>query len=174
MTYFELTHAVTRAGAAFGFSVAAVTAMILYFSRGRSLSVLKDRAVWLPWTMCAVTMILASAVTGGFIGQLSGTVTGAGNSAGQQIGHAAVGQDGAGAVKISTGEVLSYPGCWLVLVMIIGVGLFLYHSKGWGERLLGLSGAVTGATWGIASSVGGWAAAVGVPLVSWLAELVIG
>ncbi len=168
------THVVTRAGSAFGFSVAVVTFMAIYFAGGRTREALKDKTVWRPWLMCALTMVLASAVTGGYIGGLAAAVTGTGNSMGQAIGHEAVGQDGAGAVKVSIPHTLSYPGSWLVLVMVIGVGMFLYHAKGWRERLLGASGALTGATWGIAGGLGGLPAAVGVPLVSWIADLVIG
>ncbi|WP_033818579.1 hypothetical protein [Kitasatospora sp. MBT63] len=168
------THVVTRAGSAFGFATMMITAMFIYFRAGRQLSALKNRSVWLPWTLTWLTMVLASAVTGGIIGKISGGFTGAGNAAGAGVGHVAVGQDGAGAVHVSAGQVLGYSGSWLVLVLVVGVILFLVFAKGWGERLLALSGGITGATWGIASSIGGWTAMVGVPLFSWIGEKVIG
>ncbi|AUY51263.1 hypothetical protein [Streptomyces sp. CB01881] len=174
MNLIDFTHVVTRAGAAFGFAVMAITAMALYYSNGRTVASLKRRAVWLPWVGPALTMVLASAVTGGVIGKISGGFTGTGNKAGQAVGHVGIGQDGAGAVDVSTGEVLSYSGSWLVLVLVVGVALFIWFAKSWKERALAVSGALTGATWGIASSIGGWAAMVGVPLVSWIGELVIG
>ncbi|MEU4120549.1 hypothetical protein AB0F71_39425, partial [Kitasatospora sp. NPDC028055] len=117
---------------------------------------------------------LASAVTGGFLGKVSGGFTGSGDLAGQAVGHVALGQDGAGAVDVSASEVLGYSGSWLVLILVVGLGLFLWYAKSWRERALALSGAVTGATWGIASSIGGWAAMAGVPLFTWLGEQVIG
>ncbi|MET9618893.1 hypothetical protein [Kitasatospora indigofera] len=174
MNLIDFTHVVTRAGAAFGFATMAITGMVIVFRGGRKFSSLKPRAVWLPWAASALTMVMASAVTGGFIGKLSGGFTGAGNQGGAVVGNAALGQAGAGAVDISVTEVLGYSGSWLVLVMVVGVGLFIWFAKGWGERALSLSGAVTGATWGIASSVGGWAAAIGVPLFTWIGKVVIG
>ncbi|MFB7678411.1 hypothetical protein ACFC18_55120 [Streptomyces sp. NPDC056121] len=174
MDLIDFTHVVTRAGAAFGFSTAAVTGMSIYFSRGRSFSALKQRSIWLPWGASAGTMILASAVSGGVIGQISGGFTGTGNRAGGAVGSLALGQEGAGAVSVSATEVLSYSGSWLAGTAVVGLGFYVYFAKGWGERALALSGAVTGATWGLTSALGGWAAMVGVPLVSWLGDTVIG
>jgi hypothetical protein len=174
MNLIDFTHVVTRAGAAFGFSVMAITALFIYFRRGRTLAALKTKTVWAPWTGAWITMVLASAVSGGFISKLSAGLTGSGNTAGSVVGNSAVGQDGAGTVTVSAVDVLSYSGSWLVLVLLIGLGFFLWFAKGWGERILALSGAVTGATWGIASSIGGWAAMIGVPLFSWLGKVVIG
>ncbi|WP_327286670.1 hypothetical protein [Streptomyces sp. NBC_01205] len=174
MDLITFTHVVTRAGAAFGFSLAVVTAMWVYYSKGRSLKALKKRKVWLPWGGAALTMVMASAVTGGLLGQISGGFTGTGNELGQNIGDAAVGQSGAGAVSLSTGQVLSYSGSWLAFCMIIGLALFIWFAKGWEERLLALSGALTGATWGITAAIGGWASMLGVPLLSWLGEVLIG
>jgi hypothetical protein len=174
MDFLTATHVVTRAGAAFGFSLMVITGMVLYFSRGRTFSALKSKQVLLPWGLTALTMVLASAVTGGLIGQIAGSFTSTGNTAGAQTGHLMVGQDGQGAVHVSVTQVLSYSGSWLVFVMLVGVVLFLWFAKDWRERALAVSGALTGATWGLASSIGGWAAAVGVPLVSWIAEKVIG
>ncbi|MFE2553617.1 hypothetical protein ACFXGI_34555 [Streptomyces sp. NPDC059355] len=174
MDLITFTHVVTRAGAAFGFSLAVVTAMWVYYSKGRSLKALKKRKVWLPWGGAALTMVMASAVTGGLLGQISGGFTGTGNELGQNIGDVAVGQSGAGAVPLSTGEVLSYSGSWLAFCMIIGLALFIWFAKGWEERGLALSGALTGATWGITAAIGGWASMLGVPLLSWLGEVLIG
>lgn len=174
MDLIDFTHTVTRAGAAFGFSTMATTGMVIYFRSGRTVAALKPRSVWMPWAGSAGTMVLASAVTGGVLGKISGGFTGTGDLAGQTVGHVALGQDGAGAVDVSAGHVLGYSGSWLVLVLVIGEGLFVYYAKSWRERLLALSGAVTGATWGIASSIGGWAAAAGVPLLTWIGEQVIG
>lgn len=174
MNLLSFTHVVTRAGAAFGFAVMAITAMAIYYSRGRTLASLKTRAVLMPWGLTALTMVLASAVTGGFIGKISGGLTGAGNKGGAVVGNAALGQAADGAVKLRTSEVLSYSGSWLVLVLLVGVVLFVWFAKSWKERLLALSGGLTGATWGITSAVGGWAAMVGVPLFSWLGKTVIG
>ncbi|MFE5579863.1 hypothetical protein [Kitasatospora sp. NPDC056531] len=174
MDLIDFTHVVTRAGAAMGFATMAVTGMTLYYSNGRTLAVLKRRTTWLPWAGPAATMVLASSVTGGLVGKISGGFTGTGNKAGQAVGHVGIGQDGAGAVDVSAGEVLGYSGSWIVLVLVVGVGLFIYFAKSWKERALALSGALTGATWGIASSIGGWAAMLGVPLVSWIGEQVIG
>ncbi|MEV6332282.1 hypothetical protein [Streptomyces sp. NPDC051909] len=174
MDLITFTHVVTRAGAAFGFFLMCVTAMAVYYSRGRSLKALKKRRVWLPWAGAALTMVMASAVTGGLLGKISGGFTGTGNAAGATVGNAAIGQAGAGAVPLSTGEVLSYSGSWLALVMVVGLGLFIWFAKGWGERALALSGGITGATWGITAAVGGWASMLGVPLLSWLGEVLIG
>ncbi len=174
MNLIDFTHVVTRAGSAFGFSTMAVTGMTLYFRRGRTFAALKPRAVWLPWSATAGTMVLASSVTGGFIGQISGGLTATGNKTGATVGQLAVGQDPASAADVSVGQVLSYSGSWLVLVMVVGVGLFIWYAKGWGERILAISGGLTGATWGIASALGGVPAMVGVPLVSWLGSVVIG
>lgn len=174
MNYLDFTHVVTRAGSAFGFAVMAITAMTVYYAGGRTLATLKRRTIWLPWLATALTMVLASAVAGGIIGKISGGFTGSGNKAGAAVGTVAVGQDGAAAVHVSATQALSYSGSWLVLVMVVGVVLFIVFAKGWGERVLAVSGGLTGATWGIASSVGGWAAVVGVPLVSWLGKVVIG
>ena len=168
------THTVTRAGAAFGFFVACVTAMSVYYSNGRSLKVLKKRRVWLPWAGAALTMVLASGVEGGFVGRLSGGFTGTGNSLGSATGNAAIGRSGAAAVPLSTGEVLSYSGSWLALILVVGLALFIWFAKGWGERVLALSGCVTGATWGITAAIGGWAAMVGIPLLSWIGGWTIG
>jgi len=170
----SFTHVVTRAGAAFGFAVMAITAMVIYFRGGRRVAALKSRRIWLPWAATALTMVLASAVTGGIIGKISGGFTASGNQTGAAVGHVALGQDGDGAVQVSTTQVLSYSGSWLVLVLVVGVCLFIWFAKGWGERVLAVSGGLTGATWGIASSVGGWAAMFGVPFVSWLGKVVIG
>ncbi|MCX5211466.1 hypothetical protein OG689_19595 [Kitasatospora sp. NBC_00240] len=174
MNPIEITHAVSRAGAAFGFAVMAITGMAIYYSRGRSFTALKSKSVWLPWSLTAVTMVLASAVTGGFISSLSGSLTGTGNKGGAVVGHAALGQDADGAVKVSAARVLSYSGSWIVLVLLVAVILFIWFAKSWKERALAVSGALTGATWGITSALGGWAAMIGVPLVSWIGKVVIG
>ncbi|MCX4547261.1 hypothetical protein OOK52_42920, partial [Streptomyces sp. NBC_01565] len=162
------------AGAAFGFFLMCVTAMSVYYSKGRSLKALKKRKIWLPWGGAALTMVMASAVTGGLLGKISGGFTGTGNELGATVGNAAVGQSGAGAVPLSTGEVLSYSGSWIALVMVVGLCLFIWFAKGWNERALALSGGLTGATWGITAAVGGWASMIGVPLISWLGEVLIG
>ncbi|WKV76608.1 hypothetical protein AW27_034225 (plasmid) [Streptomyces sp. PCS3-D2] len=174
MDLITFTHVVTRAGAAFGFFLMCVTAMSIYYSRGRSLKALKKRKVWLPWGGAALTMVMASAVTGGLLGKISGGFTGTGNELGSTVGDIGVGQSGAGAVPLSTGEVLSYSGSWIALVMVVGLCLFIWFAKGWGERALALSGGLTGATWGITAAVGGWASMLGVPLLSWLGEVLIG
>ncbi|MEU8545308.1 hypothetical protein AB0C52_35795 [Streptomyces sp. NPDC048717] len=174
MDAITFTHVVTRAGAAFGFFLMCVSAMWIYYSRGRTLKALKRRAVWLPWGGAALTMVMASAVTGGIVGKISGGFTGTGNTAGQVVGDAAVGQSGAGAMPVSTGEVLSYSGSWLALAMLVGLCLFIWFANGWEERALAISGGLTGATWGITAAIGGWASMLGVPLLSWLGEVLIG
>ena len=174
MDSITFTHVVTRAGAAFGFSLACVTAMVVYYSKDHSLKALKKRKVWLPWTGGAVTMVMASAVTGGLLGRISGGFTGTGNTLGKGVGNAAIGRSGAAAVPLSTGEVLSYSGSWLALVMVIGLALSIWFAKGWGERALALSGGLTGATWGITAAVGGWVSMLGVPLLSWIGGWTIG
>ncbi|MFZ3475197.1 hypothetical protein ACODT3_41230 [Streptomyces sp. 4.24] len=174
MELITFTHVVTRAGAAFGFFLLCVTAMSIYYSRGRSLKALKKRKVWLPWAGSFLTMVIASAVTGGLLGRISGGFTGTGNKAGSVLGNFAVGQAGEGAVPLSVGEVASYSGSWIALIMVVGLGLFIWYAKGWGERALALSGCVTGATWGITVAIGGWASLVFVPLVSWVGEVLIG
>lgn len=174
MDLFEVTNTVNRAGSAFGFCSAAVTGMAIYYKDGRSLHTLKQRSVWLPWSASAATMILASAVTGGVVNEIAGTFTGTGNLSGAQVGSLGIGQEGTGAVPITATEMLSYSGSWLALTAVTGLGLFIWYAKGWQERVLALSGALTGATWGIASSVGGWTSKVSIPLVSWLGDTVIG
>ncbi|MFJ8213225.1 hypothetical protein [Streptomyces sp. NPDC096033] len=174
MDLIETTHVVTRAGAAFGFSLMVVTGAVIFYSNGRTFKALKKRRVWLPWAASFVTMVLSSAVVGGIIGNVSGAFTGTGNKLGAEIGDAAIGQSGAGAVKLSTGEVLGYSGSWIALVLVILLGLFIWHAEGWGERSLAISGALTGSTWGIASSIGGLASMIGVPLMTWVGEGMIG
>ncbi|MCX5079379.1 hypothetical protein OHA84_38700 [Streptomyces sp. NBC_00513] len=174
MDLITFTHVVTRAGSAFGFFLLCVTAMSVFYSQGRKLKALKKRRIWLPWSGSFLTMVLASAVTAGLLGRISAGFTGTGNAMGRTVGDAAIGQAGAGAVPLSTGEVLTYSGSWIALILVVGLGLFVYFAKGWGERALALSGAVTGATWGITVAVGGWASMVLVPLVSWAGEVLIG
>ncbi|MCX5207708.1 hypothetical protein OG897_40715 [Streptomyces sp. NBC_00237] len=174
MDLITITHIVTRAGAAFGFTVMAGTAMWVYFSKGRSFKALKRKKVLVPWAGSAVTLILASAVTGGLVGKISGSFTGTGNAVGAQVGNVAVGQSGAGAMPLSTGEVLGYSGSWIAFCLLLGFVLYLIFAKNWEERLFAISGGLTGATWGITVAVGGWVSALGVPLVSWLGEVLIG
>ncbi|MEU1421491.1 hypothetical protein [Kitasatospora sp. NPDC005751] len=174
MDIIDFTHVVTRAGSAFGFTTMAVTGMTVYYSHGRTLHAVKQRSVWVPWAASAGTMILASSVSGGVVGKVGAGFTGTGDKAGAAVGSVALGQSGAASVDLTATEVLSYSGSWLALTGVIGLGLYVYFAKSWKERALALSGAVTGATWGLASSIGGWAAMVGVPLVSWLGDTVIG
>lgn len=174
MDLIETTHVVTRAGAAFGFCLMVVTGAVVFYSNGRTFKALKKRRFWLPWAASFLVMVLASAVVGGIVGNISGTFTGTGNKLGQEIGNAAVGQSGAGAVPLSTGEVLGYSGSWIALTMMILLGLFIWFAKGWSERALAISGALTGSTWGIASSLGGVASMIGVPLMTWIGEGMIG
>lgn len=174
MNLIEFTHAVTRAGAGFGFFLLIVTAAAVFYSNGRTIKALKKRKVWLPWVASFAVMVLASAVTGGFIGKMSAGFTGTGNKLGAEVGSHAIGQEGAGAVEVHVTEVLSYSGSWIALCAVVVWALFLWYAKGWGERALALSGALSGATWGIATSLGGAAAMIGVPLVSWIGEQVIG
>ncbi|MEU4120559.1 hypothetical protein AB0F71_39475, partial [Kitasatospora sp. NPDC028055] len=89
MNLIDFTHTVTRAGSAFGFATMSITAMVIYFRSGRTFAALKPRSVWLPWAASALTMVLASAVTGGFLGKVSGGFTGSGDLAGQAVGHVA-------------------------------------------------------------------------------------
>lgn len=174
MNLIIFTHIVTRAGAAFGFFAMCVTAMYIYYSKGRSLKALKKRRIWLPWSGAALTMVMASAVAGGILGKISGGFTGSGNALGSVTGNAAVGRSGAASVSLSTGQMLSYSGSWLALIMVVGLGLFIWFAKGWEERLLAVSGCLTGATWGITAAIGGWASMLGVPLLSWLGGVLIG
>ncbi|MFI5638320.1 hypothetical protein ACIA8H_12985 [Streptomyces goshikiensis] len=174
MDSIETTHVVTRAGAAFGFCLMVVTGAVIFYSNGRTFKALKKRRVWLPWASSFLIMVLASAVVGGIIGNVSGGFTGTGNKLGQEIGDVAIGQSGAGAVELSTGEVLGYSGSWIALTLVILLGLYVWFAKGWGERSLALSGALTGSTWGIASSLGGIASMIGVPLTTWIGEGLIG
>ncbi|MFD3518490.1 hypothetical protein [Streptomyces sp. NPDC058657] len=174
MDWPTFTHVVTRAGAAFGFTLMVATASWVFFSKGRKFKALKKKTVLVPWLGSAVTMILASAVTGGLVGRISGGFTGVGNAAGRGVGDVAVGQAGAGAVPLSTGEVLSYSGSWIAFCLVIAYSLYLWFAKNWEERAMALSGGLTGATWGITVAVGGWVSALGVPLVSWLGEVLIG
>lgn len=174
MEFIEITHTVTRAGAAFGFCLMVVTGAVIFYSNGRTFKALKKKKFVLPWASAFLVMVLASAVVGGIIGNVSGAFTGTGNKAGEAIGNAAVGQAGAGAVPLSTGEVLGYSGSWIALTLMILLGLFIWFAKGWGERVLAISGALTGSTWGIASSIGGLASMIGVPLMTWIGEGMIG
>lgn len=169
-----MTHVVTRAGAAFGFCLMVVTGALIFYRNGRTVKALKKRKVWLPWVASFLVMVLSSAVVGGIVGNVAGGFTGTGNKLGETIGNAAIGQSGQGAVPISTGEVLGYSGSWIALTMVILLALFIWYAKGWGERSLALSGALTGSTWGIASSLGGLASMIGVPLMTWIGEGMIG
>ncbi|MFB6518729.1 hypothetical protein [Streptomyces sp. NPDC056401] len=174
MDLVETTHVVTRAGAAFGFCLMVITGAVIFYGNGRTFKALKKRRFWLPWTASFLIMVLASAVVGGILGNVSGYFTGTGNKLGEQIGNAAVGQSGAGAVELSTGEVLGYSGSWIALTLVILLALYVWFAKGWGERTLALSGALTGSTWGIASSLGGLASMIGVPLMTWIGQGMIG
>ncbi|WP_327679515.1 hypothetical protein [Kitasatospora sp. NBC_00458] len=174
MDLFTVTDTVNRAGSAFGLCTALGTGMVLYFKNGHTLQALRPRAVWMPWAGAAVTMVLASAVTGGAVNKAAGALTGSGNRTGQDIGSVALGTNDAAKTPIAVTEVLSYSGSWLALTAVFGLGLSIWFAKGWQPRLLAVSGCVTGATWGIASSVGGWTAKVSIPLVSWLGDSVIG
>lgn len=174
MDFIEITHVVTRAGAAFGFCLMVVTGAVIFYSNGRTFKALKKRKFWLPWAASFIVMVLASAVVGGIVGNVAGGFTGTGNKLGQEIGNAAIGQSGAGAVPISTGEVLGYSGSWIAFTLMILLGLFIWFAKSWQERALAISGALTGSTWGIASSIGGLASMIGVPLMTWIGEAMIG
>lgn len=173
MDLIDFTNIVTRAGSGFGFAVTALTMLFIRAKTGSWASI-KQRSIWMPWLAAWITMILAAAVSGGFIKQLSKGLTGSGNAAGQIVGNAAIGQSGAGAVDVSFTQVLSYGGSWLVLVCVAGLGFFIWFAKSWGVRGLYLAGAVTGSTWGITSALGGWAAMAFVPLFTWLGDTVIG
>ncbi|MFF2191718.1 hypothetical protein [Streptomyces sp. NPDC058157] len=174
MDLIEFTHAVTRAGAGFGFFLVVVTAAAVFYSQGRTFKALKKKRFVLPWVSSFAVMVLASAVSGGYLGKVSAGFTGTSNRVGSEVGNTAIGQSGEGAVEIHVTEVLSYSGSWIALCAIVVWLLFLWFAKGWGERALALSGALSGASWGIATSLGGVAAMIGVPLVSWLGEQVIG
>lgn len=170
----SFTHIVTRAGSAFGFSLMIGTAMVIRWKRGHSLAALRSRDVWLPWALSWLTMIIASRVTGGVIGGIGATFTGGGNQIGEAVGNAAIGQSATGAVEIPITEVMSYGGSWLALLMVFGVAGGIWFAKTWTHRAISLSGAITGATWGISSSLGGWAAMAFVPLASWIMDMVTG
>ncbi|KJY26430.1 hypothetical protein [Streptomyces sp. NRRL S-495] len=174
MDLFTVTDTVNRAGSAFGFCTAVSTGMVMYFKDGHTIRALKPRTVWLPWSGAAVTMVLASAVTGGAVNKAAAAVTGSGNRTGQDISSFALGKADSAKAPIAVTEVLSYSGSWLALTAVVGLGLSIWYAKGWQPRLLAISGCVTGATWGIASSVGGWTSKVSIPLVSWLGDSVIG
>ncbi|MET9730631.1 hypothetical protein ABZZ79_08210 [Streptomyces sp. NPDC006458] len=174
MDLIETTPVVTRAGAAFGFCLMVVTGAVIFYSNGRTFKALKKRKFWMPWAASFLVMVLSSAVVGGIIGNISGAFTGTGNKLGREIGNAAVGQSGEGAVKLSTGEVLGYSGSWIALTLMVLLVLYVWFAKGWQERALAISGALTGSTWGIASSLGGIASMIGVPLMTWIGEGMIG
>lgn len=174
MDFVEVTHVVTRAGAAFGFCLMVITGAVIFYTQGRTFKALKKRQFWLPWAASFVVMVLASAVVGGIVGNIAGGFTGTGNKLGHEIGNAAVGQAGAGAVPLSTGEVLGYSGSWIAFTLMILLSLFIWFAKSWTERSLAISGALTGSTWGIASSIGGLASMLGVPLMTWIGEAMIG
>jgi hypothetical protein len=174
MDLITITHVVTRAGAAFGFTLMAATAMWVFFKNKRKFAALKRKKFLVPWAGSFATMVLASAVTGGLVGKISGGMTGAGNQMGKEVGGIAVGQAGAGAVPLSTGEVLGYSGSWIAFCLVLGLVLFLIFAKNWEERCYALSGGLTGATWGITVAIGGWLSALGVPLFTWLGEVLIG
>ncbi|NUS24443.1 MAG: hypothetical protein HOV92_09490 [Streptomyces sp.] len=167
------TNVVTRAGSGFGFAVTAVTVLFIRAKTGSWHSV-KQRSIWQPWAAAWVTMILAAAVSGGFIKKISNGLTSGGNTAGRVVGDAAIGQSGEGGIDVSFGQVVSYGGSWLVLVCVAGLAFFIWFAKTWGTRGLYLTGAITGSTWGITSALGGWAAMVFVPLFTWLGDSVIG
>ncbi|MFE2305010.1 hypothetical protein [Streptomyces sp. NPDC059411] len=174
MNLIETTHIVTRAGAAFGFCLMVVTGAVIFYSQGRTFKALKKKKFLLPWAASFLVMVLASAVVGGILGNVSGYFTGTGNKLGEKVGDAALGQSGEGAVPLSTGEVLGYSGSWIALTLVILLALYVWFAKGWQERSLALSGALTGSTWGIASSLGGLASMIGVPLMTWIGSGMIG
>jgi hypothetical protein len=173
MDLIEFTTVVNRAGSGFGVAASAIPALFIR-SKTKSWHTLKQRSIWQPWIASFVTMVLAAAVSGGLIKKLSNGFTGSGNAIGQVVGNAAIGQAGDGAQPVAFTQLLSYGGGWIVLIALAGIAFFIWFADGWGTRALYLAGALTGSTWGITSTIGGWTAMVGVPLVSWLSEMVIG
>ncbi len=174
MDFIQFSAVVTRAGAGFGFFLTVVTAAAIFYGNGRTVKALKKRRFWLPWVSSFLVMVLAAGVTGGILKQIRTGFTGTGNLLGSTVGAAGIGTSGQATVEINVTEVLSYSGAWIALAVVVVWCLFLWFAKGWGERALALSGALSGATWGIATSLGGVAAMIGIPLVSWLGEQVIG
>ncbi|MER7848343.1 hypothetical protein ABTZ03_30905 [Kitasatospora sp. NPDC096077] len=172
MTSIEITHSVTRAGSALGFTLFIGTWAFLFFKHKRKFTALKKKKYLVPYLFGLGVMVLASACTGGLLGLVSGFTTGSGNQAGTLVSQGMVG--GEGTVAVAQHGTLTYSGSWIALIIFGLACAFCWFAKHMGERVLMLSGAVTGATWGLSISLGGLAAFTGVPLANWIGGLIIG
>lgn len=169
---FDTTHTVTLAGSGFGFLLFVSTFAFLYFQNGRKFKALKKKKFLVPYLLGLLVMVLASSCAGGLLALVSGSTTASGNKAGDLVSRGMVG--GGGAVDVGQHTQLTFSGSWIALAILVICGLFLYFAKKWGERLLMLSGALTGSTWGLTISLGGAAAWSAIPLANWLGHIVIG
>ncbi|MDH6126901.1 hypothetical protein [Kitasatospora sp. GP82] len=172
MKLIEISHTVTLAGSGFGFLLFVGTAGFLFFQNGRKFKFLKKKRIWLPYVLGLAVMVLASSCAGGLLAVVSGYTTATGNQAGSLMSQGLTGGDGAAPVAQHTQ--LTYSGSWIALAVLLLTGFFFWFAKKMGERILLLSGAITGATWGLSISLGGLAAWSGVPLANWLGHLLIG
>ncbi len=172
LSSFEITHIVTRAGSAFGFALFVGTGAFVYFKHGRKFAALKKKKYLVPYAWGLGIMVLASACQGGLLGLVSGFTTGAGNQGGDLASRGMVG--GGATVAVAQHGVLTFSGSWIALILFGLAVAFCWFAKGMGERAFMLSGAITGATWGLSISLGGLAAYTGVPLSNWIGALTIG
>ncbi|MQS17878.1 hypothetical protein F7Q99_38255 [Streptomyces kaniharaensis] len=168
----DITHIVTLAGSGFGFLLCVSTLGFYFFKNGRKFKFVTKKKFWMPYVLGLGVMVLASSCAGGLLALVSGFFTGAGNQGGTLVSRGLVGGDGAAPVAQHTQ--LTYSGSWIALAVLVFAGLFLWFAKKWEERLLMLSGALTGSTWGLSISLGGLAAWSGIPLANWLGHLIIG
>ncbi|MEU4118927.1 hypothetical protein AB0F71_31095 [Kitasatospora sp. NPDC028055] len=172
MTSIEITHTVTLAGSAAGFAAFAGTWGYLFFKHKRKFAALRKKKYLVPYFFALAVMVLASACQGGLLGLVSGFSTGAGNQAGTLASRGMVG--GTGAVAVAQEGQLTFSGSWIALIVFAFACAFCWFAKNMGERVLMISGAFSGATWGLSISLGGLAAYTGVPLSNWLGALIIG
>ncbi|MEV4615259.1 hypothetical protein AB0K43_22115 [Kitasatospora sp. NPDC049258] len=172
LTGIEITHTVTRAGSAIGFAVFIGTWAFLFFKHKRKFTALKRKKYLVPYVWGLGVMVLASACTGGLLGLVSGFTTGTGNQSGALASKGMVG--GEGAVAVAQHGQLTFSGSWIALILFGLAVAFCWFAKNMGERALMISGAFSGATWGLSISLGGVAAFTGVPLSNWLGALIIG
>ncbi|MFJ1708706.1 hypothetical protein [Kitasatospora sp. NPDC088346] len=172
LTSIEITHTVTRAGSAIGFAAFVATWAFLFFKHKRKFTALRKKKYLVPYFLGLGVMVLASACQGGLLGLVSGFSTGGGNQAGDLASRGMVGGDGA--VAVAQQGQLTFSGSWIALILFGLAVAFCWYAKNMGERALMISGAFSGATWGLSISLGGVAAFTGVPLSNWLGDLIIG
>lgn len=181
---FEINHTVTLAGSGFGFFLFAMTVLVIAGQnewKWKSLRRWKKLKGYLvPWAFGLVVMVLASFCAGGVLEKASGFFTATGNNTGTIVATGLVGGDGSAGV--ARGAALSYQGSWIALTLFFGMLVYLKFAKGESKgggsgatkaRLLVLSGAVTGSTWGLAVGLGGLATS-SVPVANWLGQYLIG